>query len=330
MKFFIEQIRPIDFPSGRYPFSDVAYLNLFEKHFGEKEDKIVPVVLREKEHKADVLASCCFVVKGSALLLQGMQKVIGGQEVTDYGEVVFFGISSKDEKIAMWNAIQGFIKGTYPQVKQIILDNVRSDMLECFTNRSKDVGLVGIVIEPIEVSPFIQLPKTWEEYLLMINGKDRQELKRKMRRLEKTKFDFSVSTSNDLSRVEFDEFVNLHKASDFNKDKFMSKKMEEFFWDLICIKFEKWTTKLARLDIDGQSAASLLLFSNENELLFYNSGFDPKLNYYSPGLMLNALLIKDAILSGVKTFDFLRGDERYKYDLGASDMQLCRVVINMS
>jgi hypothetical protein len=329
MNFIVEQVRPIDFPSGRYPFSDVAYLNLFEKHFGEKGDKIVPIVLMEKEHKADVLASCCFVVRGSTLLLQGMQKVMGGQEVTDYGEVVFFSISSKDEKIAMWNAIQGFIKGTYPQVKQIILDNVRSDMLECFTNRSKDVGLVGIVIEPIEVSPFIQLPKTWEEYLLMINGKDRQELKRKMRRLEKTKFDFSVSTSNDLSRVEFDEFVNLHKASDFNKDKFMSKKMEEFFWDLICIKFEKWEIKLARLAIEGQAAASLLLFSNENELLLYNSGFDPKLNYYSPGLMLNALLIKDAISSGVKTFDFLRGNERYKYDLGARDLQLFRVVIDI-
>ena len=40
---------------------------------------------------------------------------------------------------------------------------------------------------------------------------------------------------------------------------------------------------------------------------------------------MNALLIKEAIDKGIKVFDFLRGNERYKYDLGAKDVQLFRI-----
>ena len=57
-------------------------------------------------------------------------------------------------------------------------------------------------------------------------------------------------------------------------------------------------------------------------MLLYNSGFDPRLARFSPGLLLKAYLIKKAIEEKYQIFDFLRGDERYKFNLGAEKRDL--------
>ena len=57
-----------------------------------------------------------------------------------------------------------------------------------------------------------------------------------------------------------------------------------------------------------------------DRLLVYNSGYDP-VNYaeLSPGIVLTSYIIEDAIKRGIKVFDFLQGNEVYKYRLGATD-----------
>ena len=46
----------------------------------------------------------------------------------------------------------------------------------------------------------------------------------------------------------------------------------------------------------------------------YNSGFAPERAALSPGVVLLAHLIRDAIERRCQKFDFLRGEERYKYE----------------
>ena len=43
------------------------------------------------------------------------------------------------------------------------------------------------------------------------------------------------------------------------------------------------------------------------------------------GLLLKARCLQGAIEEGKEYFDFLRGDERYKYALGAKDVKLLRL-----
>ncbi len=49
----------------------------------------------------------------------------------------------------------------------------------------------------------------------------------------------------------------------------------------------------------------------------------------SVGVLSKVLCIKDSIERGKKKFDFLKGDERYKYHLGGQEVRLyrCRIVI---
>ena len=49
----------------------------------------------------------------------------------------------------------------------------------------------------------------------------------------------------------------------------------------------------------------------------------------SVGLLSKALLIKHSIELGLKQFNFLQGNEPYKYDLGAADNKLYQFIITV-
>lgn len=228
------------------------------------------------------------------LILLGMKPVLGGQEVTDYA------------KTDIQKPPLGY--------KKIQLDYVREDS-GTFANLQGTSLKVG----KQEVAPYVDLPGSWEEYLSGLKRKYRKELKRKIKRLETV--GYQVTQEDNLA-----EFVRLHRLSDPAKNKFMSEPMARFFKDVCEIKFPGWQTVLSFLKIEGKYAAGIMSFVSENEWWLYNSGYDPEFSYYSAGLLLKAWSIRQAIEAGKKKYDFLRGSERYKYELGGKDLQLYRVV----
>ena len=58
----------------------------------------------------------------------------------------------------------------------------------------------------------------------------------------------------------------------------------------------------------------------------YNAGIDPEAKQASPGVTGAALYFQDRIAAGRRRFDFLRGQERYKYEWGAVDEPIYRVL----
>jgi CelD/BcsL family acetyltransferase involved in cellulose biosynthesis len=62
--------------------------------------------------------------------------------------------------------------------------------------------------------------------------------------------------------------------------------------------------------------------------MVYNSGLDPAAYRLSPGIILMAHLIRHAIeRQEHEIFDFLRGDEPYKYSLGGTDTHIYRLSV---
>lgn len=110
----------------------------------------------------------------------------------------------------------------------------------------------------------------------------------------------------------------------------MNKKVEKFFWNLITAYKNHWEIHICFLNIEGKSAAGLITFESAASTLAYNSGFDPAFSFYSAGFLLHAFKIKEAIEKKKKTYDFLRGGERYKYDLGAKDLRLYKISLNFT
>jgi CelD/BcsL family acetyltransferase involved in cellulose biosynthesis len=85
--------------------------------------------------------------------------------------------------------------------------------------------------------------------------------------------------------------------------------------------------RLFFLEVDGEKVASTLCFDWEGSRLLYNSGFNRDFSEYSVGLLLKVICLRDAIDQGKEYFDFLRGPERYKYQLGCNDREIYEIKI---
>jgi CelD/BcsL family acetyltransferase involved in cellulose biosynthesis len=177
---------------------------------------------------------------------------------------------------------------------------------------------------PEAVSPRLDLPATWDEYLASLGKKDRHELRRKIRRLYDSgnNVDFQVLSSQEEVVGAMDDFLKLHTQSRQDKTDFMTPEMESFFRRMASALAAEGLIRLFMLKINGKPAATVLCFDAGSHLYMYNSGYDPEFSSLSVGLVSKALVLQWAIENGMSGLDFLRGDEPYKYDLGAKDQQI--------
>lgn len=180
-----------------------------------------------------------------------------------------------------------------------------------------------------EVCPVIQLEGNWEAYLESLVGKERRELRRKMRRanphvgVEWT----IVGPEHDLAS-EVDAFLKLMSLSHPDKAEFLHQEHREFMHAVAQVTWEAGWLELAFLTVNREPAASMFNFVYGNRTLLYNSGLDAaRFLSFSPGIVLTAFLIRHSIEAGREAFDFLRGDEPYKYQLGGVDTSIHQLLI---
>jgi len=84
------------------------------------------------------------------------------------------------------------------------------------------------------------------------------------------------------------------------------------------------------MEVNGKQASSTLCFDYNEAIYLYNSAYDPAYSSLSASLLLEVFDIRDAINAHKKRFDFLSGNEPYKYDLGGKDIPIYRCVISRS
>ena len=121
--------------------------------------------------------------------------------------------------------------------------------------------------------------------------------------------------------------MRLHRHSSAEKALFWDELMESFFRAMIQHIRDRGELKLFFLQIDERQVASALGFDQGDALFLYNSGFDRQYAHLSVGLLLKAFCVQHAIADGKKKFDFLRGEEPYKYDLGGVDHPIYQLEI---
>lgn len=181
-----------------------------------------------------------------------------------------------------------------------------------------------------DISVEMDLPSTWEEYLEALTKKQRHEVKRKLRRLEEAgNLNHHYFEVNHGDKDLMDTFVYLFSLSRTDKANFMTARMESFFRSLVRAMAEIRLLRLGVLELDGRSVAMLIGFDYNDTLYLYNSAYAPQYNSLSVGLLSKVLCIKESIKEGKKKFDFLKGNETYKYHLGGREVPLynCQITI---
>lgn len=252
--------------------------------------------------------------------------VIGCRDVSDYLDLIV----ERGQEEAVYTALLDYLErqaGTWDVVDLCNLPHgsptaARLGMLA-------EARGYQTLIEVEDVCPVIELPATWDDYLLRLDKKQRHEVRRKLRKAEAeadTRF-LIVGPEYDLP-AEMRTFVALHQKSTPEKDRFMDPRMQGFFLDVAQVLQARGWLQLAFVEIDGIKAAGLLNFDYGNAILVYNSGYDPaRFAHLSPGIIVIARCIEHAIRLGRSRFDFLRGDEVYKYRFGAQNTEVRRLLI---
>ncbi len=183
--------------------------------------------------------------------------------------------------------------------------------------------------EKLQHSPYIPLTGDWDTYLAGIDKKQRHEIRRKIRRAEEAG-DVRWYFTRDADQLESDTqaFVAMMRT-DPEKEAFFARSdtMLDTMIEIIRCAFEHECLVLAFLEINGTKAAGYLCFDYLNRIWVYNSGYDSSMMEFSPGWVLLGYLLQWANEQKRSEFDFMRGDETYKYRFGAVDRFVMRATI---
>jgi len=181
-----------------------------------------------------------------------------------------------------------------------------------------------------DVSLELDLPPTWEEYLGILNRKQRHEVRRKLRRLQEAgEVDYRIIEDSKAVTDAIDLFLKLFRESKKDKETFMTTERESFFRSLAKAMAQERLLKIGILELDAQPVAAIMCFDYNDIVYLYNNGYDPQYNSLSVGLISKIQCIKDSIERGRKKFDLLKGAEEYKYRLGGKEIPLqgCQIVL---
>ena len=177
-------------------------------------------------------------------------------------------------------------------------------------------------------TPRIALNGDFDEYLSRVEKKQRHEIRRKMRRAAESELNVRfvlVDPSTDIE-PELDTFFDL-MVHDPGKADFLHPAMREQMSAILHAAHKEGYLWLGFLEIDGVKTASSLNFDYNGKLWGYNSGVSRAHMELSPGWVLLSHIIQWCCENKRHEFDFMRGDEEYKYRFGGVNRFVMRAQV---
>lgn len=309
----------------RYPFLEFWYSQNWWQTLGGGEwpaenSELKIITARENDQLIGIAPLFSSFKDGSPMAL----RFIGQVEITDYLDF-----------IALPSSLEAFLSGMLDfidtksefETKRLELVNFRDDSpsIALFEGLCRQKGRI-VDSEVLQPAPTIFLPSTWDDYLQGLSKKQRHEVRRKERNLERD-FEAELIFSNECCDLDV-EIVNFiaMMANEEEKQKFLTPLMEKSMIEMAKAAQKASCLSLASLYLNGEQAAAYLNFIRDDRIWVYNTGWNPKFSNASPGWALLTKLIQWGIENGMKEVDLMRGDEDYKYRFGASDRQVLQIV----
>lgn len=183
------------------------------------------------------------------------------------------------------------------------------------------------------VCPYVGLAEhSWESYLAILRPKHRANIRRSLRQLS-SRFDvsFQFAQTEGERRAALSELVTLHGLrwrERGGSTAFYTPALIAFHEEFSRLALARGWLRLAVLRLNGMPVAAFYGFRYKRWFYFYQSGFHPDYGRYSVGSVTLALTIKSAIAEGAEEYDFLHGDEAYKFLWTRSVRELLRLEVS--
>ena len=219
------------------------------------------------------------------------------------------------------------------------LDNLRVSerrlrlLLACFPKagfRSTEVDKVS-KIDGIDNSlcPYVTLPKDWNSYLETLSASTRQKIRRLLKLVDTTgEYRITAATPETFA-------ADLKTLLRFWEIKWRPRKGDRT--DILVSSNDTMLTRSFQSGLvylptfwhgDRPVAAlATLMDPRKRTFSFYMTGRDETFDGPPPGMILHAFSIRHAIESGYSEYDFLRGNEPYKYSFGCAERKIHYTVV---
>lgn len=206
-----------------------------------------------------------------------------------------------------------------------------SDFLGCFTAADFDVQRESMVMASgvdNAICPYADLPDDWDRYLAQLSSNTRQRVRRLLRAVDGRELRVTVA---DADTVERDVEILLRLwCARWGQSK--GKRLQT----ILSSTREELTDAMAngtlhlsvlwRRDQPVGANACMLDFT-KREMLFQIGARDGAAEDISPGLVLHANAIRSAIEQGLVRYDFMRGNESYKFSFATAERRIESIVL---
>jgi CelD/BcsL family acetyltransferase involved in cellulose biosynthesis len=310
-------------------FQSFPWLRIWWSHLGEDfpSRELHLVVLRVKG-KLAVIGPFYVQSDKISALAQTRELRFLGDGLSDYCDVIWNPGLGESALRAMAHHVTVLWK----QLDSVSLSEIPdgSPTARIFHEELAKAG-VAARLEMSDICPRKEMSATWAETLETLGGDQRRQLQKRCRQLAEV-FPVEYETINDplVLADAMSDFIRLHqqRMEETGKEGVFSAFRHEDFHRDVCAELCKqgWLF-LSFLKINGRRVAAACSYLFKDRICFHVGGLGDvgDARKHSPGIVLHAYCMQEAIRRGAKSYDFLRGTEEYKYRLGAVDFPNWRV-----
>jgi CelD/BcsL family acetyltransferase involved in cellulose biosynthesis len=199
--------------------------------------------------------------------------------------------------------------------KRLVLSRLRPDS-HCARAVSllRDNSKIECDWRDIDTYRYINLPDDFEAYLASRSKAFRKSIRRSLKGIEREGLDMRELHPDDFDSTGLpDLLLSLMVARHKEKCSFTrSTYVQLFVRNVLPSVFLKRRMRAFAMFKGARITALDLCMAGASGVVTWNGGFLPEVERFSPGTALFAFGIQQAIASGLREFDFIRGEEGYK------------------
>ena len=184
----------------------------------------------------------------------------------------------------------------------------------------KSSGVIpGFEMEQGAKCPYMPIPNSMDILMNGLSANLRRNLRRRLRKLEKDYHRVELKNYDEFTSIEeaMKIFFELHQKrwkSQRMPGVFKTKEVRDFYIDVVKLFADNGWLALYFLTANDEPVASQYCLEYDRKMYFCLPGFDPDYSKYGVGNLILAKIIEKCVEKGIEEYDFLKGDESYKFD----------------